>query len=75
MQLVADANIVVASILSHGGTRKIVFSKKVELFSPDRLEFEILAHKEEFKQKGLMAETEFQMALRLGLENLTVFVN
>lgn len=72
MQLVADTNILVASLIRKGDTRKLLFSKKFETFSPDRIVTEILAHKEEFKQKGSMLEQEFQIALELELENIIV---
>lgn len=72
MQVVADTNIIVASLLRKGDTRKILFSKKFEIFSPDRLKFEIFAHKEEFKQKTSMAEQEFIEAVELEFENLTI---
>jgi predicted nucleic acid-binding protein len=72
MQLVADTNILVAALLKKGGTRKLVFSKEFQIFSPDRTVAEILNHKEEFKQKGSMLEQEFQLALELELENISI---
>lgn len=72
MQVVADTNIVVAALLKKGDTRHILFSRQFEIFSPDRIIFEVLAHKEEFKQKGSMEEKEFQQAFELELENITI---
>ncbi|MDD5162774.1 MAG: PIN domain-containing protein [Candidatus ainarchaeum sp.] len=72
MQLVADTNILVASLLRKGDTRKLLFSKVFELFAPESITLEILAHKEEFKQKGSMTESEFETALALELENVTI---
>jgi predicted nucleic acid-binding protein len=72
MQLVADTNVLVAALLRKGDTRKLLFSKKFEIFSPDRVITEILDHKQEFMQKGSMLEQEFQQALELELENVTV---
>lgn len=72
MLLVADTNIIVAALLRKGSTRDLLFSKAFEFFSPDRLVAEILAHKEEFKQKGSMLEQEFQLALKLELENIAI---
>ena len=72
MQLVADTNIVVAFLLRKGKTRELLFSKRFDVFSPDRLESEILHNKGEFKKKASMSEEEFQLALGLGLDNLTI---
>ncbi|MBN2067062.1 MAG: hypothetical protein JW744_01185 [Candidatus Diapherotrites archaeon] len=72
MQLVADTNIVVAALLRKGDTRSLLFSKKVEVFSPDRIGIEILNHKEEFMKKALMNESEFQQAVELLLEEISV---
>lgn len=72
MQLVTDTNILVAALLKKGETRKLLFSKKFELFAPDNISAEILNHKEEFRQKGSMAEKEFQTALELILENVLI---
>jgi len=65
MQLAADTNIVVASLLRKGKTRALLFSKRFEVFSPDRIEAEILRHKEEFKKKASLSEEEFQLVLGL----------
>jgi predicted nucleic acid-binding protein len=72
MQLVTDTNILVAALLRKGDTRKLLFSKKFELFAPDNINTEILHHKEEFKQKGSMTEQEFLTALELTLENVSL---
>lgn len=72
MQVVSDTNIIVAAFLKKGDTRRLLFSKQFEIFSPDRIVFEILANKEEFKQKGNMNEDEFQQALELELENIVI---
>ncbi|MDO8625461.1 MAG: PIN domain-containing protein [Candidatus Diapherotrites archaeon] len=72
MQLVADTNILVASMLRKGDTRKLLFSKKYEVFTPDETRIEILDHKEEFKQKGRMTEEQFQLALETELQNTTI---
>jgi len=72
MQLVADTNIAVAALLRKGDTRSLLFSKKVEVFSPDRIGIEILNHKEEFMQKASMGEEQFQQALELLLEEISI---
>lgn len=72
MQLVADTNIVVAALLRKGSTRSLLFSKKVELFSPDRVGIEILKHKEEFMEKASMKESQFQQALELLLGEISI---
>lgn len=72
LHVVVDTNIFVASFLRKGDTRKILFSKEFQLFSPDRLNFEVLAHKEEFKQKAGLNELEFHQALEIELENLQI---
>jgi len=72
MQLVADTNIVVAALLRKGDTRSFLFSKKVELFSPDRIGIEILNHKEEFLKKASMNESQFRQALELLLEEVSI---
>ena len=72
MQLVADTNVVVAALLRKGDTRSLLFSKKVELFSPDRIGIEILNHKEEFMKKASMSESQFQQALELLLGELSI---
>lgn len=72
MQVIADTNVLVAAFLRKGATREILFSKKLEIFSPDKITAEMLVHKEEFKQKGNMTEREFHEALELLLENITI---
>jgi len=72
MQLVADTNIIVASLLRKGQTRNLLFSKRLQVFSPDSVQLEILRHKEEFKQKGSMTEQQFLDALELELENIGI---
>lgn len=72
MRLVADTNIIVASLLRKGQTRNLLFSKRLQLFSPDSVQLEILRHKEEFKQKGSMTEQQFLASLELELENISI---
>ena len=72
MQLVADTNAIVAAFLRQGDTRKLLFSKKFEVFSPERIRFEMLANKEEFKEKASMTGEEFHEALELEMEHITI---
>lgn len=72
MQLVADTNIAVAALLKSGDTRRLLFSNQFEVFSPDRIKFEIIAHRDEFMQKMLVTEEEFLKAMELGMENITI---
>ncbi|HLC79822.1 MAG TPA: PIN domain-containing protein [archaeon] len=72
MAYTVDTNIVVAAILRKGDTRRIIFSKNFELYSPDRLEHEVLKHSEEFMKKANMTKEEFLTAVELALENITI---
>ncbi|MFH1256182.1 MAG: PIN domain-containing protein [Candidatus Diapherotrites archaeon] len=72
MQLVVDTNIIVSALLRKGDTRRLVFSKRFELFSPDRVKFEIAKNKHEFMQKGSMNEEEFLTAVELLLGNVSI---
>ena len=71
MGLVTDTNIIVAAILRKGDTRKIIFSKNFELYSPDRVHTEIIKHKEEFMKKAKMTNEEFLAAIELTFENIS----
>lgn len=64
MELVIDANRVIAAALAPGGnTADIIFSNDVRLFAPEFLREEIEEHKDEFLAKSGLSDNEFAIVL------------
>lgn len=60
MDIVVDANVVVATLVSPGGhTADVFFSPVLKVFAPEFLLEEIDEHKEELLQKTELSETDF----------------
>jgi predicted nucleic acid-binding protein len=66
MELVVDANIVIAGMISgEGKTSEIFFSNVLNLFSPELLSAEIDKHKPEILAKSGLSGVEFDLVLSL----------
>ncbi len=72
MELVVDTSVVVASILRPGATRNLLFNPFLKLYSPERLEYEIVKNKEKFKEYVNFTEEQFQEALTLALKQIEI---
>ena len=65
MELVVDTSVVVAALLKEGATRNLLFNSSLRLYSPERLELEIIKNKEKFKELARFTEEEFYESLAL----------
>ena len=72
MELVVDTSVVVAAVLKDGSTRNLVFNPLLKLYSPERLEPEILKNKEKFKECGRLTEEQFHESLTLVLKQIEI---
>lgn len=72
MDLVVDTSVVVAALLKSGSTRALIFSPFLKLYSPERLEIEILKNKEKFKEYSNLTDEEFFGALNLLLKQIEI---
>ncbi len=65
MNLVVDANILFSAIIRNSSTTKILFEKKLTLFSPDFILQEFLKHKNTILEKSSRNEEDFNRLLRI----------
>lgn len=72
MQLVVDTNVVVSALLRAGETRKLLLSHRFDVFSPEYVRFEIQKHRPEFIKKMGSNDHDFEEALGLVFEPITV---
>ena len=72
MELVVDTSVVVAALLKPGNTRMLIFSPILKLYSPERLEVEIIKNKQKFKEYSKMSDDEFSAALNLLLKQIEI---
>ena len=72
MELVVDTSVVVAALLRPGDTRTIIFSPLLKLYSPERLEIEIIKNKEKFMKYSKLSEENFSGALNLLLKQIEI---
>lgn len=74
MDLVIDANIVIAAIIAESGkTRDIIFSTNIGLFAPEFLLTEIEKHKKEIILKSGLSPSEFDLAMSI-ISSRIIFV-
>tara|TARA_Y100000310_G_scaffold290462_1_gene317674 strand:- start:38 stop:448 length:411 start_codon:yes stop_codon:yes gene_type:complete len=73
MNLIIDANIVIASLIStQGKTFEVMLSDKTKLFAPDYIEHEIEKYKEEILTKSELTDPEFHSLLTIVLSNINL---
>src|SRR3989338_1354820 len=72
MELVVDTSVVVAALLKEGATRNLLFNSSLRLYSPERLELEIIKNKEKFKELARFTEEEFYESLALVLKQIEI---
>ena len=72
MELVVDTSIVVAALLRSGTTRSLLFNPQFKLFSPERVETEIVKNKEKFKQLGNFTEEQFFEAVAIVMKQMEI---
>ncbi|PIP20478.1 MAG: hypothetical protein COX40_04620, partial [Candidatus Omnitrophica bacterium CG23_combo_of_CG06-09_8_20_14_all_40_11] len=71
MQLVIDANILIAAFLKSANTRKLLFSESIELFAPEYFGIEVEKHllrDELFRRRSGLTkqQTEELLSILLG---------
>ena len=73
MEMVIDANRVIAAALVPGGnTADIIFSNEVRLFAPEFLREEIEEHKDEFLAKSGLSAAEFDIVLSVVFSRISL---
>ena len=72
MELVVDTSVVVAALLRPGATRDLIFNPLLRLYSPERLEAEIVKNKGKFMEYSKMTEEQFFEALNLVLKQIEI---
>ncbi|MEK6954168.1 MAG: PIN domain-containing protein [Candidatus Micrarchaeota archaeon] len=72
MELIVDANIVVAAILKDGLTRNLLFNSNLYLYGPENLSLEIMEHETEFISKLGVGKAEFDNLTSALLNNLEI---
>jgi predicted nucleic acid-binding protein len=61
MDVVLDANVLFRTLISHGNILEIMFNPNLQLFAPQKLREEFLAHKKEIIQKSHLSQTTFHL--------------
>lgn len=72
MELIVDTSVVVAAILRSGNTRNLIFNSSLKLYSPERVQFEIMKNKEKFKKYANYSDQEFEEVVALILKQIEV---
>jgi len=72
MQLVVDANIVIAVFIKGDFTKKLLFSTRLELISPDFIFEEILKYKEYIIKKAHLSPDDFNKTLEIIRKRLII---
>ena len=65
MDLVIDAGIIFTALTGIGVTKKIIFLKNINLFSPKLLSEEITEHKERIVELSRLSSSEVEVVLEL----------
>jgi len=65
MLVVADANVLISSIIGRSFTLDMLFSDKLEIAVPDWIFSEIEEHKSEILEKSMISQDEFELFLDL----------
>lgn len=71
MNLVIDANILIAALLKDSKVRELIVHTKHRLFVPEIILIEIQEHKDELLKKSSLSEKEFEIIL----STLTSYLN
>ena len=61
MDVVLDANVLFRILISHGDILEVMFHPDLQIFAPQRLREEFLAHEKEIIQKSHLSQTTFHM--------------
>jgi len=72
MRIVIDTNRIIASLIKDGISRKIIFNKSFEFFSPDYTLIEINKYKDMIIKKADITNEEFDILLNLIFENIII---
>ena len=73
MELVIDANIIIASLISKSGkTAEMLFSDKLKLYSPEYLLYEIGKYKKEISEKSGLSIDEINILFSLMSSNISL---
>jgi len=72
LELVADANIIIAAMLRPGMTRSIIFRPDVSLCAPQIINVEIGKYREEFIRRSGLNEKEYDETLSIILSNVEI---
>ena len=72
MRLIVDTNCIIAALLRDGGSRKIIFTKGIELMTPAYSIEEVAAHREELRERLGMEEEQFRGLLSFLLQRIHI---
>ena len=73
MLVVADANVLISSIISRGFTLDMLFSDKLKIAVPDWIFSEIEEHKDEILKKSKISQDEFGLFIDLIKTRVEIF--
>lgn len=73
MELVINANRVIAALVKNGVSRKIILSTKFGFFSPEFGLLEVKKYKELIKKKSRLSEQDFNSLMQMLLSKIAVF--
>ncbi len=72
MKIIIDTNKIISSLIRDGVSRKILFNKNFEFFTPDYSISEIQEHKVEIVGKIHLSDSEFEILLSLIFERISI---
>ena len=72
MKIIIDTNKIISSLIRDGISRKILFNKNFDFFTPDYSISEIQEHKEEIFEKTHLNDGEFEILLSLIFERIDI---
>jgi len=72
MKVIIDTNKIISSLIKEGISRKILFNKNFEFFTPDYSISEIQEHKLEIVKKTHLNDDEFEILLSLIFERISI---
>ena len=71
MNVVLDSNVLFRTLISQGNILEIIFNPKLQILAPKKLIEEFNNNKKEILFKSKLSESEFDILLKLLLENIS----
>ena len=71
MDIVLDSNVLFRTLISQGNILEIIFNPKLQILAPKKLIEEFNNNKKEILFKSKLSESEFDILLKLLLENIS----